>query len=342
MNPTRITRRNWLKLSGTLGLASLAPALFFRPASGRDTEKIPRVAKTLPMMNTTVEITVLDASRQRAQEALERGFATMRETVPLFDRFDSNGRIARLNQSGKLNDTPPALQKVLQRSHQLYTMSEGAFDITVLPLLEKYQYSIERNGRPPSPETIRQTKHLTGWDKITLRQKIVRLQSGSRITLDGIAKGYIVDAAARAIRRCGAECALINAGGDVRAVGNKHGTPWMVGIQDPMRPEGFYQRIRICDMAIATSGRYVNFFGSSMRHNHLVRSENGFSPRRSVSASVLAPSAMLADGLSTTFFIAGPERGLELCRKLSGVEALILARGNRPFTSSGWGKTASA
>ena len=336
MNASRMDRRNWLKLTGTAGLATLAPTLFFRPGRALATDRMQRVSKTLPLMNTTVEITVLDTSRQKAEEAVEQGFAAMRETIPLFDRFDPNGRIARLNQSGKLSDVPPELSTVLQRSRQLHAMSEGAFDITVLPVLESYKRSLQRTGRPPSPEALRREQQRTGWERISLGSGSVRLESGTRITLDGIAKGYIVDAAARAIRRYGAQCALINAGGDVRAVGDKNGSPWLVGIQDPQQPNTFYQKIRLSDLAIATSGSYVNHFGDSLRHNHIVGSQSGVSPKRSLSASVLAPSAVLADGLSTTLFLSGPERGMRLCNKLRDVEALILARGNRPFASSGW------
>ena len=336
MNASRMDRRNWLKLTGTAGLATLAPTLFFRPGRALATDRMQRVSKTLPLMNTTVEITVLDTSRQKAEEAVEQGFAAMRETMPLFDRFDPNGRIARLNQSGKLSDVPPELSTVLQRSRQLHAMSEGAFDITVLPVLESYKRSLQRSGRPPSPEALRREQQRTGWERISLGSGSVRLESGTRITLDGIAKGYIVDTAARAIRRYGAQCALINAGGDVRAVGDKNGSPWLVGIQDPQQPNTFYQKIRLSDLAIATSGSYVNHFGDSLRHNHIVGSQSGVSPKRSLSASVLAPSAVLADGLSTTLFLSGPERGMRLCNKLRDVEALILARGNRPFASSGW------
>jgi thiamine biosynthesis lipoprotein len=336
MNASGITRRKWLKLTGTAGVAALAPTLFFRPGRGLAADGMHRVARTLPLMNTTVEIAALDASRQRASEAVEKGFAAMRELIPVFDRFDPNGRIARLNHSGRLNDVPPELHKVLLRSRQLHSMSDGAFDITVLPLLESYRMALERTGHPPSPKELRREQQQTGWERIALDRGTVRVESGTRITLDGIAKGYIVDAAARTLRSHGVQCGLINAGGDVRAVGNKNGLPWIVGIQDPRQPNTFYQKIRLSDLAIATSGSYENYFDGTMRHNHLIRSQSGISPKRSVSASVLAPSAMLADGLSTTLFVAGPERGLRLCEQLRNVEALILASGNRPFASSGW------
>ena len=336
MKTERISRRDWLKLTGTAGLAALAPTVFLRPASALAGETGHRVARTLPLMNTTVEITVFDASRQKALEAVEHGFAAMREAIPLFDRFDPDGRIASLNQSGALKDLPPGLHKVLRRSKQLYALSEGAFDITVLPLLECYQNALRRTGSPPTPEAMRRARRQTGWDRITLGSRSVRVCSGTRITLDGIAKGYVVDAAAQAIRNCGARCALINAGGDVRAVGDKNGAPWIVGIQDPRRQNTFYQKIGLSDLAVATSGSYENYFSGSTRHNHLLRSQSGVSPKRSMSASVLAPSAMLADGLSTTFFLAGPEQGLQLCGKFREVETLILTRGNRPFASPGW------
>ena len=336
-----LTRRQCLKLLGAAGLACSAPGLFVQPAGSAGLDPAQASSRTLPMMNTLVTVAVFDASRDRAVQAMESAFATMRELVPIFDRFDPGSHVSHLNAAGVLKDVPPPLNEVLVSSQDLAQSCHHTFDITILPLLELTKTSLQATGRPPRQQAVSELLPAIGSDKLLLGPKTVRLaHPDTRITLDGIAKGYIVDRAAAVLRSHGIDSAMINAGGDIRVVGSKQGHPWHIGIQDPAGRTEHVQTVALTDMAIATSGQYENYYDPLMRHHHLMETRNAGSPRRVVSATAVARTAMLADGLSTALFLMPPDQSVSLASSFRNVEASIITQGGRSFSSINWSSLA--
>ena len=334
---SRMSRRSSLKLIGALGLGISAPTIFFEPAPSLAGSAPHTLSRTIPLMSTLVSITVCDSSRDLAEEAQEKAFQTMKDLVPIFNRFDPNSRVSRLNRSGSLNDAPPHLMQVLGVSRDLFYQSGRVFDVTVLPLLDRQRESIVKTGRPLEFKEIREAFKCVGFEKVTFAPgKISFAHSGVRITLDGIAKGYIVDQAAKTLEKQGVKSALINAGGDIRAIGGKGSVPWRIGIRDPLGRKKHARTFDLTNMAVATSGNYENYFDPQARHHHIISKDLGDSPRRIISVTAMAGTAMLADGLSTALFLLGPEQGLKLIDSLPEAEALIMTRGGRTFKSSGW------
>ena len=328
-------RRQFLGLLGLIGLGSLTPVLnWSAPPQSLSGEQ--NICKTLPLMNTLVTIAVVDRSRERALMAQDLAFQTMQELIPIFDRFRSDSHISSLNQNGILHDVPPDLFQVLTACSDLYEQSQGHFDVTILPLLQRTRDMVDRNGLPLSPLQIKDLQSLIGFGHIHLDSQTVRLdRPGMGITLDGIAKGYIVDRAVTSLARDGIESALVNAGGDIRVIGGKGDDLWRIGIQDPMRKEGHIGRLGLRQAAIATSGSYEQFFDPWARHHHLINT-SGYSPIRPVSTTVVAPTAIQADGLATALFLMPPDKGLQLADALPGVQAALVTRGNRIMTTKGW------
>jgi thiamine biosynthesis lipoprotein len=261
----------------------------------------------------------------------------MRELVRVFDRFDPTSHLSHLNATGVLRDVPPALARVLRTAQHVHVSSNRVFDVTILPLLELTEHSWQTTGHPPARETVQELLGAIGQDRVHISDRIIRFdRAETRITLDGIAKGYIVDQAAEVLKRHSIDAAVINAGGDIRVLGSKQGRPWRIGIQDPSGRHTPVQTLALRDMAVATSGSYENFFDPLMRHHHLLESNGKGSPRRVVSATAVAPSAMMADSLSTTFFLLPPEQAVSLASSLKSVEASIITFGGRHFTSDNW------
>jgi len=229
-----LTRRQCLKLMGAAGLACSAPGLFLRPAGAAGLHGQDQVSRTLPMMNTLVTITIHDSSRQRAVQAMESAFEAMGKLVPVFDRFDPGSHVSHLNATGVLRDVPPALARVLRTAQRVHVSSKRVFDVTILPLLELTEHSMQSTGHPPEHKAVKELLESIGQDNIHIGDNLIRFdRSETRITLDGIAKGYIVDQAANVLKRHSIDAAMINAGGDIRVLGSKQGRPWHIGIQDP-------------------------------------------------------------------------------------------------------------
>jgi thiamine biosynthesis lipoprotein len=179
---------------------------------------------------------------------------------------------------------------------------------------------------------------LVGSRQIALSRGSVEFErSGMRVTLDGIAKGYIVDAIAAVLERHKIKSYLIDGGGDVRALGTKEKRlPWTVAVQDPAKQADFPDVIHLTNGAVATSGSYEVYFDRDRQHHHIVNAKTGRSPTLSQSVSVLAPSAMAADALATTAFVLEPDTAAEFIGRLPGCECLIVDREGLQLKTRGW------
>lgn len=297
------------------------------------------VTSTRPAMGTLVSVSALVRSRERGEEAIGLALEEMDRLIGVFSRFEGSSAITALNDAGHLDHSPPEFSHVISRSLEYHALSAGAFDVTVEPLVELFRGSFEgATPGEPSPAEIMEALELVGSGNVVLSGRGVRLEKeGMGVTLDGVAKGYIVDAMCRVLDDRGIGSYLINAGGDVRARGLKgKRRPWTVAVQDPAKSGSFPDTIHLTDAAVATSGSYEIYFDRERTYHHIVSSKSGTSPNLSASVSVVAPSAMAADALATGVFVMEPERGIELIDSLSGCECLIIGENGRQLKSRGW------
>jgi thiamine biosynthesis lipoprotein len=129
---------------------------------------------------------------------------------------------------------------------------------------------------------------------------------------------------------------MVNAGGDTRLLGDRRGKPWIVGVRDPRNEGKMVTRLPLENEAISTSGDYERYFEEDgVRYHHILVPGTGEVARAVRSATIIGPDATLTDGLSTTVFVLGVERGMELVSRLPGVEAVIVDKDGRIFYSDG-------
>jgi thiamine biosynthesis lipoprotein len=129
---------------------------------------------------------------------------------------------------------------------------------------------------------------------------------------------------------------MVNAGGDTRLLGDRRGKPWIVGIRDPRAEGRMVTRLPLADEAISTSGDYERYFEEDgVRYHHILVPSTGKSAREVRSVTILGSDATQTDGLSTTVFVLGVERGMEIVSRLPGVEAVIVDAEGRIFYSDG-------
>jgi thiamine biosynthesis lipoprotein len=181
---------------------------------------------------------------------------------------------------------------------------------------------------------------LTGADKITLSTTpyySVSLAPGTKITLGGLAKGYIVDQGLAVLRAAGIQHALINAGGDIGVFGGKPEGKWEIVLSDPNNPDNHLAHFLLGDGALATSGNYERYFDKEAEVGHIIDPRTGYSSHGSSSATVISPTCVQADCLATATFILGPTEGITLIDSLPDVEALIVdyEEPSQIYTSSG-------
>jgi len=208
-----------------------------------------------------------------------------------------------------------ATYQVIKRALKLSRRTNGAFDITVKPLMDLWQAAQEQN-RLPDETMIRKKIAAVGPMKIRLLdgQRVQLAHPESQIDLGGIAKGYAIDQAAAVLREAGWPDFYIDAGGDIYVAGhNCRGRSWRIGVRHPRKPDRIIDTLVLSDSAVTTSGDYERFFSIGQhRWSHIIYPLTGYPARDIVSATVIAPDATTADALSTALCVLAPDRGLGL------------------------------
>lgn len=218
-------------------------------------------------------------------------------------------------------------------------LTQGAFDITLAPVLRLYEFGQQQSK--PTAEQLAQALPLVGYQQVeldTAAGTVYLPRQGMAIDLGGIAKGYVVDRITDMLRELEVEIGVVNAGGDINFTGPKQdGSPWRIGIKNPDSPRSLFAVVLVEGKAVVTSGDYERYFigEDGLRYHHIIDPETGLPARLCRSVTIVAPTAELADLLSTAVFILGPDRGMALVESLEGVEALIWDAGDEVLASSG-------
>lgn len=337
-NQRMMDRRTFLKYSGMLGIGVAVGGLMPMSECVAFNKKLYKVTRTRLAMGTFVAVTVLHPSQGEADDAIGRAFEEMTRVSRLLDRYNSSSAIGTLNRDGYLADMPTEVSDVVGRSIHFHQVTGGAFDITVKPLVDLFKEHFAAHGMPPSEAQIAKVLGLVDGRAVRLEGQTIRLaREGMGITLDGIAKGYVIDCGARVIKEHGIQHALINAGGDIRAIGGKKSNiPWKVAVQSPEKMGPYVDTLTMVDGAIATSGNYEVYFDQEKLYHHIVNPETGRSPLQSASVTVMAANVMDADALATSVFVLEPLAGKQFIETIAQTECLILDSNQKRVMSGGW------
>ena len=339
-------RRDFLKISGMFGLGMATFPIGIRSAEAVKFDKnLYKVSKSRTGMGTIVSITTFNPSKDHAEESIALAFEEIERLTKIMSRFDSDSPVALLNRDGFCNNVPPELSFVIKKSLQYHQISNGLFDITVKPVLDLLVQSFkDRKMLLQNNENISELLELVNAELISLHGNSMSFKKdGMGITLDGIAKGFIVDKAIEKLMKQGIKHALINAGGDIRTIGDKgNNRPWKIAIEDPLKKKNYPDIVAITNRSIATSGNYEVFFDKEKIFHHIVNPKTGLSPLINASVSVQAPTAIEADALSTTLFTLDPAQGTRLINSIPSCQSLIITRNQQKIKSTNWrGVTAS-
>ncbi len=317
-------RRRFLQITAACGGLVLTGGL--TAASHAAGVVVQRAARIL--MGTQIHLTVIMPDAGAAQTAVDATFAEMARLAAILDHRQPTAALARLNAAGQLDDAPAELTAVLQAAIAYGKLTGGAFDVTVLPLLAGYQ-------RGASDVTVQRA--LVDYRQIVPAGSRIALGiAGAGVTLDGIAKGRIIDAAVATLAAHGADRVFVEAGGDLRTLGVRvDDKPWRVGVAHPRRPGELLGELSVDGRAVATSGDYMNHFTDDFASHHILDPHTGRSPNELASVTVLAPTAMDADALATALMVLGVHAGLALAAQLPGVDAVMVTKALQIFQTRG-------
>ncbi len=333
-----IDRRSFLKYSGLLGAGLFFPGVMPVSESVAFDRRLYKITRTRLTMGTFAAVTLIHPSREKADEAIGMAFEEMDRVGRLLDRYHTDSAVGTLNRDGFSSELPPEVLTVLSRSTHFHRISRGAFDVTVKPLVDLYKDHFETYHTPPGSQKINAALDLVDSRAICFRNNSVRFEKeGMGITLDGIAKGYVIDCGMQVLIKNKIQHGLINAGGDIRVIGGRaEKKPWTVAVQDPKKNGENVNKVRMINGAIATSGNYEVYFDREKLYHHIMNPYNGSPAPEFRSVTVLAGNAMDADALSTAVFVAGGKAGKALVEGLPGTECLLMGSDGKTAVSSRW------
>jgi len=290
------------------------------------------------VMGTFARIVAIAANSSAANKCIQAGFEQLESIDNQMSGYKTDSELTRLNTAAyeRPVQVSPPLFEVLQSSIAFSRKTEGAFDITVGPLVDLYHSAADEKVAP-SPEQIEQAKEKVGFEKLKLdeQNKTVKFTvNGMKLDLGGIAKGYAIDKAVEAMQNCGALGGIVDVGGDIRCFGAppRDKNTWLVGLQDPTETEvaigtgKLLLTLKVSDAAVTTSGDYRRFvLIDGKKYSHIMNRDTGSSADGLSSVTIISKNATEADALATAVSVMGQEKGLALIEKIPQTEAILIS-----------------
>lgn len=298
------------------------------------------------VMNTMAKIIAIGPDKQTAQKAIDAAAKKIKYLESIMNRYDPDSQLSQVNQLAAKH--PVKIDKdlfsIIEQSIHYGKITDGAFDITVAPLIDLWKQCAEANSLPTEAQ-LAEVKNKIGSEKIILDTNDLTVRfvaDGMKLDLGAIAKGFAFDMVIGEMKNCGAIGGLVDIGGDIGCFGlTDKNTKWLVGVQNPSElSDGPIMKLALTDSAVATSGDYRRFYTIKGRHfSHIFNPATEQSADVLSSVTVIAPTGAAADALATAVSVLGAEKGLQLIESLPDTEAIIIKTDDRQtFHTSGAGK----
>lgn len=294
-------------------------------------------------LDTVVQITLYDTGdRESCIKNIQDCFTIIDNYEHLFSATLEGSDIWNINHSGGKSvivsdDTVSLLQTALYYSE----ITDGKVDLTVLPLSELWNFGSEGSSRVPDDTAILEAVSHIDYHTVKLEENTVTLTDPyAAIDLGFIAKGYIADRLKEYLLAQNVENACISLGGNLITIGSKpDGTPYRIGVQKPFANDGeTITTISVTDSSVVSSGIYERYFyEDDTLYHHLLNTQTGYPEDNDIAGvTILAPTSIEADALSTTCYFLGLNEGMNLIESLNDVEAVFITKDGHLHRSDGF------
>ena len=279
------------------------------------------------LMDTSVDIR---ADARNSEQLVNQAFAEIERVEETLSRYINTSEVSTINShAGEWVEVSQFTIELIKEALRIAELSDGAFDVTIGAVMDLWGFGTGQY-KVPSEEEIAQALTTVGYERVEIDEskRQVRIPEGTILDLGGIAKGFAVDETAEFLRKNNVKRAIINAGGDIAAIGRRPDeTPWRVGVQNPDNPADIRWILPLENSCVVTSGDYQRFFVyDDQKWHHIIDPRTGYPARELQSVTIITERATIADALSTAIFVLGMEAGSQLVEKLEGVEAIIVSR----------------
>jgi len=283
--------------------------------------------KQFEVMGTIAKVEFESNDLELSAKLIQQVVAEMHRIDHLMSPFKTESELSKINNFAGKHPVKVSNEmfKLLKASLYFSELTSGAFDISFSSVGYLYDY---RNNKKPTKDQTQSLVEQINYRNIHLSDvdNSVKFDSDKlKIDLGGIAKGHAVDQCIDILIRHGIKNAFVSAGGDSRVIGKKNDRLWYIGIRHPRDEKKLIVNLPLEEVSISTSGDYERFFvQEGIRYHHIIDPKTGDSARESQSVTILAASSTMADALSTSIFVLGSVRGLELINKIPQTSAIII------------------
>lgn len=287
------------------------------------------VVDTGTEIGTSYDVVVMASDIEKARIDLAAAREVVHEAEKHLSEWDSASDISELNRRAGAQPVKVHgdLRKLISASIEVSRATDGAFDISWLPLGQLWKVAAQRDSLPTQAEIDEVLKGV-GYENIVLDgDEVTFRHPATQIGLGAVAKGWIVDAVFLSLTRCGYERLIVNIGGDLRTSGLGPDGPWRFEVTDPFDTDSVAASFNLEDGSVATTGNYLRYVEiAGEKFGHVLDPRTGWPASFQGSVSVFAPDCAMADALATALFVMGPDEGLEWVKQQAGVEAIFATR----------------
>ena len=281
----------------------------------------------LEVMGAVSELALWHENPVVAGRAIDRVRAEVARLDGIFSLYRPDSEISRLNRDGFLDNPSRELRDQLSAGRKFSELSAGAFDITVQPLWELYAahfWSGAARSDDIDGAARRVAEKLVDYRRIEIGPRRIAFERpGMGVTLNSIGQGFVADRIADMLGEEGFTHVYADLG-ETRLIGDHpDGRPWRIGLRDPKDPARFGRTLELEDIGLAVSGGYGTEFEETGRYHHIFDPRSGLSAARMAAIAVTAPSAMIANGLATSIYVAGREQAAKILGAHPGARAVI-------------------
>ena len=279
------------------------------------------------VMGTSFLLEAIGPDPAHLDAAIEAAVTEVRRVEDVFTTWRES-ELTRLN--ARAGEGPVEVSRevceLVARALAVAELTDGAFDPTWYALHDLWDLEADP-PRLPAPEELARALERVDHTRVQvdLEGSTVELPAGFSLELGGIAKGWGVDRGMKVFLERGVEHGVVDAGGDLKALGTKFGEPWQIAIKHPRRRADVMAVVPVSNRCVVTSGDYERFFElDGVRYHHILDPRTGRPSTGCMSATVVGPDAAFCDALATALCVLGAERGLAIVEELDGVEALVV------------------
>ena len=272
----------------------------------------------------------LTAYGKNAKKALDEAVDEINNIEQLVSTGIDSSEVSQINKNGK-GSVSETTGYLIKRSKEIYDSTNGVFDITIYPIMQAWGFPTE-NYCVPGKKELKKLRGLMGADHVLYdekKQEVTLNKEGMKIDLGGIAKGYTSSKVMDIFKENGISSAVISLGGNVQTLNGKpDGSDWRVAVENPADTGSYIGVLSIKDKAVITSGGYERYFKQDGKtYHHIIDPANGYPANNGLtSVTIVSDDGTLADGLSTSLFIMGPEKAQKYWKEHSDEFDTILVK----------------